>query len=260
MHVSFTTNGTLITDEFLAKIVDEDTSFQITLDGNELCHDKIRKIKASGEGTYKTILNSVGRIFSNLEEKTDVLLRINMSVATVDNMEMMLDDIAKFSTYSNFTVGLHRVWQVSANKIDESKVLKFISRCQSLGIKCSYLDLQKCYCGCYADYQNEAIINYDGLVFKCTARPFTKDNSYGRLDLDGNIIWNSELLDKRFSLSLPPKCLDCDILPSCPKYCSQKLLENVTQECPINGSYSVNDYIVHNFNNYLIDYKKNKQK
>lgn len=256
LFISFTTNATLITDDFLEKLTSENTSFQITLDGNETCHDKIRKLKSSGEGTYKKILNSVDSIFKILKDKTSVIFRINMSVATVNNMEMILDDIKKFSTYSNFIVSLHKVWQVNDDTINEKKVLAFVSKCQSLGIKCEYLALQQCFCSCYADYKNEVIINYDGFVFKCTARPFTKENSYGRLDLDGKIIWNNELLNKRLSLPLPPKCLDCNILPSCPKYCSQKLMENETKSCPINENYSVNDYIIHNFNNYLIDYKK----
>ena len=254
--LSFTTNGTLVTECFLNVVKDYQTSFQITLDGNQVCHDKIRKLKRSDCGTYSTILHAVERILEKLSNKTNVVLRVNMSAANINNMDMILDDIEKFSAFPNFSVGLHRVWQVNPGKINEKKVLTFVSKCQSLGIKCDYLSLQRCLCSCYADYKNEAIINYDGLVFKCTARPFTVENSCGHLDLDGNIICDNDLLNKRLSLPLPQKCLDCNILPSCPKYCSQKLLENSTKHCPINGNYSVNDYIVHNFNNYLIDYKK----
>lgn len=260
LHVSFTTNGTLMTDELLAMLKTEATSFQITLDGNEECHNKIRKLKETGGATYSTILNTVERILTALNDKTEIILRVNMSAATVKDMEQILSDIDKFSSYHNFSVGLHRVWQVNSDKIDETKVLSFVSKCQSLGIKCNYLNLQKCFCCCYADYENEAIINYDGLVYKCTAREFKKENSCGHLDLDGVIIWDKVLMNKRLSLTLPAKCEDCNLLPACPKYCSQKLMENATQGCPIDESYSVSDYIVHNFNNYLIDYKKNLNK
>ncbi len=255
LSIAFTTNGTIITNEFLSKLQTLNTSFQITLDGNEECHNRIRKLKRTGEGTYTTILCTIEKILSALQNKTDVVLRVNISAATVSNIDSILKDIGKFSVYRNFSVSLHKVWQVSADKIDEDKILSFVSKCQSLGIKCNYLNLQKCYCSCYADYENEVIVNYDGLVYKCTARDFTKANSYGHLDLNGEIIWDKALLSKRMSIPLPQKCDDCGLLPSCPKVCSQKLLENATHICPFEGNYSVSDYIIHNFNNYLIDYK-----
>ncbi|MBO7566117.1 MAG: radical SAM protein [Bacteroidales bacterium] len=260
LHVSFTTNGTLMTDELLVTLKTENTSFQITLDGNEECHNKVRKLKQTGGATYSTIVNTVERILTVLNDKTEIVLRVNMSAATVKDMEQILADIDKFSVYHNFSVGLHRVWQVQSDKIDEAKVLRFVSKCQSLGIKCNYLNLQKCFCSCYADYENEVVINYDGLVYKCTAREFKKENSCGHLDLDGKIIWDTALMNKRLSLALPTQCEDCNLLPSCPKYCSQKMMENATQCCLIGEGYSVSDYIVHNFNNYLIDYKKTLNK
>ncbi|WOC53178.1 hypothetical protein BPO_p0095 (plasmid) [Bergeyella porcorum] len=41
---------------------------------------------------------------------------------------------------------------------------------------------------CYANKINHSTINYDGIVYKCTARDFNLKNHEGRLSSDGNII------------------------------------------------------------------------
>ena len=50
---------------------------------------------------------------------------------------------------------------------------------------------------CYADKKNQAIINYNGDVFKCTARDFLHEKRYGYLNELGEIIWDTPLLTQR---------------------------------------------------------------
>jgi uncharacterized protein len=89
---------------------------------------------------------------------------------------------------------------------------------------------------CYADRINQATINYNGDVFKCTARDFTKDNLEGVLDSDGLIQWKNNILN-RFEKRLTNKpCLDCKIMPICGGGCSQKAIEN------LGNDYCVNDF------------------
>jgi uncharacterized protein len=78
---------------------------------------------------------------------------------------------------------------------------------------------------CYADKNNEAVINYNGDVYKCNARDFTEKNKEGYLDEKGNIIWNSRhqfRIDNRYSNEL---CVKCSILPICGGGCSQMPLD-----------------------------------
>lgn len=79
---------------------------------------------------------------------------------------------------------------------------------------------------CYADKKNEAVINYNGNVYKCTARDFSEENKYGELSEDGTINWN-EKLTKWENIKIQSKaCQNCRILPLCGGGCHQINLES----------------------------------
>jgi uncharacterized protein len=79
---------------------------------------------------------------------------------------------------------------------------------------------------CYGDHRNHATINYNGEVFKCTARDFTNANSEGMLSDNGRIIWNDKF-EKRMNIKFKNKpCLECKIMPLCNGGCSQQAIEN----------------------------------
>ena len=70
-----TTNGYLINENMIAKMKEiELRGFQITLDGDEKKHNKIRNNK--GEASYKKILNNIKLILDEIPESF-VVLRIN---------------------------------------------------------------------------------------------------------------------------------------------------------------------------------------
>ena len=72
------------------------------------------------------------------------------------------------------------------------------------------------YCSCEADNYNQAIINYDGKIFKCTARDFREEYHYGYLAESGLIVWDTQRLETRLALKFPAKCQACKLLPCCP--------------------------------------------
>ena len=81
---------------------------------------------------------------------------------------------------------------------------------------------------CYADKRNQVTINYNGDIFKCTARSFDSLNREGYLLDNGDIIWN-EKYSKRFSFDLRTRnkaCMECAIFPMCNGGCSQRRVEN----------------------------------
>lgn len=83
---------------------------------------------------------------------------------------------------------------------------------------------------CYADKKNEAVINYDGKVYKCYARDFTERRHEGILNHDGQIIWNKRH-DLRLKARIPNnKCSSCSIFPICGGGCSQIALEKMGQD------------------------------
>lgn len=81
---------------------------------------------------------------------------------------------------------------------------------------------------CYADRYHQAVINYDGSVFKCTARDFAKTNERdGILMNDGRIDWDEKKFNKRLGKTTIENkyCNNCKYLPLCFGPCSQKQLE-----------------------------------
>lgn len=85
---------------------------------------------------------------------------------------------------------------------------------------------------CYADKKNQVVVNYDGSIFKCTARDFTDQNSEEKLMDNGNIQWKENHYDrKKMSVFNYQACLECPIMPLCNAGCSQKKLEHSSTYC-----------------------------
>ena len=109
---------------------------------------------------------------------------------------------------------------------------------------------------CYADNYNQAVINYDGKVFKCTARDFIDKHSEGVLTKEGIINWKTDKLMDRLNIRIANNCKRCKLLPSCPGICTQNRLESKNEIlCALTNDFTMQDYIIHNFNNKMIKAK-----
>lgn len=69
------------------------------------------------------------------------------------------------------------------------------------------------------------MVNYDGLLFKCTARDFKETRSEGRLQADGEVAWNEKYAQRMEVKYANKACLACKILPICNGGCSQNKLD-----------------------------------
>lgn len=85
---------------------------------------------------------------------------------------------------------------------------------------------------CYADTPQHLVINYNGDIFKCTARDFVSAQREGVLHDDGSVELN-DVYERRMRLRyVNPACLACKILPICNGGCSQSKMEAAKQtEC-----------------------------
>lgn len=85
---------------------------------------------------------------------------------------------------------------------------------------------------CYADTPQHLVINYNGDIFKCTARDFVSAQREGVLHDDGSVKLN-DVYERRMRLRyVNPACLACKILPICNGGCSQSKIEAAKQtEC-----------------------------
>ena len=79
---------------------------------------------------------------------------------------------------------------------------------------------------CYADLISQAVINFNGNVYKCTARDFANHKPDGVLQNDGTIKWNNVFYKRMSSTTIENiNCISCHLLPACWGPCSQKMIE-----------------------------------
>lgn len=263
-HLSFTTNGTLLTANKIEKIAsllntsDDNCktipSFQITLDGNEEFHNKVRK-SLSGEGSYQTIMSNI-RIALNYGY--DVFVRFNTTNENIDSYLDVIDDFADIpkEQAAHLQFDLQKVWQDNASQLTREKLAKLSEELTAEG----YHVAVQSVCNrifCYADNDNSIVVNYDGNVYKCTAREFNPELAEGHIDSDGNIIYNSRHT-RRKSLRFGNKvCRQCKIYPICHGGCTQDKIESDGQElCIRHYSEEKREEIVKERLRYLISNRK----
>lgn len=224
----FTSNGLLINSSMVGDFKKHNVkSFQITLDGYKKRHNQVRYISKS-KGSYDIIVNNI-----KLLAKNDIMVhvRINCSAETLPNIEKIIEDFIDLPQQikKNLFFDFKKVWQEKESIDKELQNLNDLFK--QKGFNIIELEADSYYISCYANKKNNALINFNGEVFKCTARDFSSDNSEGILTDDGQIQWNKKRdirLNSRFKNQ---PCLDCNILPVCRGGCTQISIDNEKEYC-----------------------------
>ena len=246
-EVSFTSNGYLLSETILNHLIEKNEykHFQITLDGNREEHNKVR-VAQKEEGSYDVIIGSIKKLLDN---GVEVVLRVNYTAETLYSTIDILNDIGHFSEANKkiLSIDFHRVWQDTEeiSDIDEFKENIFQSF-ESSNFNVVRNDvIDNFNSPCYADKENEVVINFNGDIYKCTARDFNKENSYGFIDDNGKLNWN-EKIETWKKLKIQSKaCQSCRILPLCGGGCHQQNLELLgTDSCQMGYSEEKKDEII----------------
>ena len=229
---SFTTNGYLITDEMICDFKEFGVqNLQITLDGNENEHDKVRFVHKK-KGSYQTIIQNIFKLCLN---EINVSVRINYTkdkLHTVSDIYHDLQDL-DYPSRKFLKVDFHKVWQTEDSKESREKVIELMDNFSTEGFKVGSLisNVDFVRNSCYADKKNHATINYDGNVFKCTARDFKEENREGTINGNGTIEWNEKYHERLGSKFKNKPCFSCRLLPICNGGCSQQALEHSKEYC-----------------------------
>lgn len=227
----FTTNGFLINDKMIEKFhTYKIRNFQITLDGNKELHDAVRFVN-SKRGSYDDILQNIFKLCRN---GFNVSIRINYTKSNLKDLDKIIFDLYELEPeFRKFIlISFHKVWQETD--------LSLIGRVRELhrffrekGFRTTFGDVDlpdNVRNSCYADKKNHATINYNGEVFKCTARNFSSNSKEGVLNSDGTIDWNEKYYNRLDSKFKNKPCLSCSILPICNGGCSQEAIEHKDED------------------------------
>lgn len=227
--ISFTTNGYLINPDCIRYFKNREIqpAFQITLDGSRDDHNSVR-FSRPGVGSYDRIVDNIRLLIQN---KFFVCIRVNFTdanIAQTHGIAESFSDLSDEERRDYLMFDFHRVWQ-NASEGDVSALAR-----QNVGaIRALDFHVKDEYApnnvleSCYADKRNSAVVNYNGDVFKCTARDFTPASREGYLNDAGEIVWENDGLERRMNAKFKnPPCLKCRILPLCNGGCSQHALEH----------------------------------
>lgn len=245
--VHFTSNGYLINDVVLAHLRSVDASsvsFQITLDGGRDLHNKVR-YSTSGTGSYDRIIANVKRLLSN---DIDVVLRINYTKQNIASVPSILGDLESISEddRNHLSVDFQRVWQDEAIDNNDEQLNDIIMqfRKEAFRVSCYYNHVNSFRYPCYGDKNNECVVNYNGDVYKCTARDFTEANRYGVLSNEGTVIADNSKSNTCVSKYDKAFCHTCRIFPVCGACCTQRVRESKADACTNNNSEFDKDEII----------------
>lgn len=244
--VGFTTNGYLINDFFVDyfKGINMSCFLQITLDGYKEEHDSVRFVNAK-RGSYDEIVKNIKVLISN---KFPVQLRVNYTDKNIANCHKIADefhDIDKTILDNYLIFDFHRVWQNSEGNVSEI-VEENLSAIRDKGLTVKTNSPNAIVDSCYADKRNSVVINYNGDIYKCTARDFIAQNRAGYVNNEGELIWENDYQEKRMNIKFKNKpCLTCRIMPLCNGGCSQHAWERQDEDyCIYNGDEAEKSKIV----------------
>lgn len=232
----FTTNGLLINQELLDECLKYGVKhFQITLDGHRDRHNIVRYI-SNNKGSYDEIVSNIKLCLKN---KAIVTARINVSEETIRDLYKIIEDFNDVSTEDKnyLTFSFHEVWQNEKRLVAD--ISPIVDMYRQHGLKTGFIgeSTASILNSCYADKLNHATVNYNGDVYKCTARDYNSSSREGVLENDGAITWNDKFNKRIYDTRFQNKpCLECKILPMCNGGCSQQRIEHIGV-----------DYCVHNF-------------
>ena len=235
-----TTNGFFIKKEMMPFFKEHNfKNFQITLDGKRDTHNLVR-VHNGTQNSYDKIVQNICLVAS---ESIDVSMRINYTHDSIDDCVEIIDSIP-VELREKISVGLVQVWQ--DKRIQEVSFEKFnkiyeIFKQNGFRVNTNIFNCKSFIC--YADLYNEAVINYDGKVFKCTTNDFGKDKEEGILTDEGRIIWDEVKLSKRLSRATfdNKNCIQCKYLPICSGRCSEQVFireENIMSNCPFKPRFN----------------------
>ncbi len=259
VQVSLVTNGVLLTEKNVVRLQSLSTgnqlTCQVTLDGNEFFHNKT-KCFSNGVGTYAKILQNVKKA---LKLGVHITLRFNTTTENLPSYADVLDDLGDIPTEerSRLHIDFQHVWQDDGEDtmmyMDRQEKLRerFVDKGFTVN-ELKHIDNSRCY----ADRKNHYTINYNGDVFKCTAREFSSNNREGVLTSEGEVIWNTKN-EKREELKYGNEsCHRCNIFPICHGGCCQFKMESMAiSDCIRGYSQKDKDKIVNDRVDYIISNK-----
>ena len=180
-----------------------------------------------------------------------ITLRINYDKKTLYGIEDIIPLITN-KAKQHIIVDFQKVWQINCDEKDFIQLEKIKKLFIENNLDSGFWAYQPgVFNRCYSDKFHQYAINYDGNVFKCTAQDYGKDKIIGKLNSNGIISWNMEILSELFAHATfeNKRCLNCKSLPLCMGPCITKNFEarRNNREIPCvfdNAEFALDSFII----------------
>lgn len=252
----FTTNAVLITSEHIDYLKQFRCHFQITIDGDRERHNKIKRNQQNlSIDTYQQVIDTLRKINENIPNRW-LAVRINFDNRTLGKIDEIITDISFLDRKYSYVI-LKKIWQVATEMVDTELLYLAIQKFFDKNFLLDYYIMPK-GCVCFAERRREALVNYDGKVFKCsTISKFDESNALGSLNIDtGEILWNKEKNEKWFKDIIPDYCKLCKWFPACLGPCNRQLLVHSEKICTFDSMNMGNkEYLMYAFKYRFLEQK-----
>lgn len=263
---NITTNGYLLDKARAKELVGLDIlSYQITVDGPPEIHNKTRIIKGGGDsfaGIFKNI-----NLLINADKRVKISLRINFNHKNIHAIPELLD-VFPPEIRPNLRIVYEPIFGKGCLSATENlppqEITKTMASYYRLAQQKGYnVVLEGVRAGkltyCYAERENQVILNYNGDVYKCSVCSFKPDERVGYLNQEGKIVYDETQLQKWVGENLfEDVCYSCKYLPLCMGGCRKMRIEkgNTGSYCylvPTNTSFALKTVAFQGFSDALRD-------
>lgn len=241
------TNGMLLTKKNIPIIIDECkiNTFQITLDGPSVIHDKNRPTK-NGKGTFNTILQNIQEVTKNnffIKSNGRILIRININKNNYKHVDDLINILSKSNIQKYVDLDFAPIvdWGFNGASRDSftreefaQLEIKWIIKSNSLGFSYKQL-LPKRGPVCMVVNEFAEVYDAHGIITPCYEMNYTKyyadsEHIIGNLN-SSNIIGNSPLRKWNLKLIRDYPCFECKYLPLCGGNCPKDWIKK-EPACP----------------------------
>lgn len=244
---AITTNGILLSEEYLEKMKDLNfTFFQITVDGIQKEHDKVKVIK--GKSAYETTLRNVCLI-TEIIPSAEICLRYNYTMKNLKPGEFIsnLNQFIPKEVRKHIRLSIMKIWQEDERNVDESKLDCLIEN----AYKSDYpVSVGPGFQSCYVDNKHFNCFFSNGEIDKCDNEDF--EECKGEINSDGRVVW-SELpsFPIHTVFSHQNDCTYCKYLPVCYGPCpverDRAWKNNSPLKCRFSDKDKVWNYRIYNY-------------
>ena len=251
-----TTNATLLNEERVKQMRDFNfTFFQIPIDGNERKHNLVKRF-SDKQGSYRKVIENINLI-ADIIPNVSINVRINYDKQTLKHIQDIAADFSEKSK-SCISIDFQRVWQIPLTDKTHGLLQTAKEYFREAGFRSSFWAYRpRTFRCCYADSFHHYVINYNGKVFKCTARDYGDDMVLGNLQPSGAIAWNDGLVSLFYEKAgfENETCENCNMLPLCMGACIQRSYEIRIKGQPFQCVYENVEY---SLSNHIIDVAKRR--